>query len=251
MVSPHLDDAALSVGATIAERSLLGQLTDVVTVFSGPGEPPLSPVARRFHGECGLDEDAVAVRMREDASAMAILGAAQHHLGFPDAIYRRRADGGWLCEDRYDMFRPGGAGEPGLTGEITAALADRCRRTRPGLLVTCRGIGGHIDHLMTRDAALAVAVLEELPILLWEDLPYALRQPESGELDDPRDFAPSALAWSRKWRAIRSYASQIPMLWPGGQNWLEMLLRHACVRGARYPTEQLWAVDPGLVQRHF
>ncbi len=52
-ISPHLDDAALSAGATLADFAARGANVDVVTLFAGTPHEPLSAVNRAFHAKCG------------------------------------------------------------------------------------------------------------------------------------------------------------------------------------------------------
>lgn len=94
-VSPHLDDAALSVGATLANLAAHGTDVQVVTLFAGVPDEELSTVACAFHVNCRLpaDSSAVALRLDEDLAAMDELGARPHHCGFLDAVYRRASDG--------------------------------------------------------------------------------------------------------------------------------------------------------------
>lgn len=76
VVSPHLDDAVLSVGEWIASRE---GLVTIVSVFAG--EPP--------------DDDASAVvraRRREDIAACGALGASWRHLPFLDHCFGVQAN---------------------------------------------------------------------------------------------------------------------------------------------------------------
>lgn len=245
VISPHLDDAALSVGATIAHRTLRGYDTEVVTVFSGPNPIRVSPAASQFHQECGLGNDAMAVRRHEDAVAMSILGANQHYLPYLDAIYRRERDGGWLCQHRRQMFEISAAREQALVTDVSEGLAALAARIRPDLVMTCAGFGGHIDHAVVREATEHWATREHFQFLVWEDLPYMLggkaRIPLPGR---PAPSKPPPEAWKRKWKAIRAYSSQISMLWPREQAWQDELVKHARAGGGGRATELLWIRDP-------
>ena len=86
-LSPHLDDAALSCGGTIAaspDRAL------VITLCTAPpSETNFNAVAVEFHAEWGLAPDEVLhVRRAEDAEAMTILGVDYVYADWLDAIYR-------------------------------------------------------------------------------------------------------------------------------------------------------------------
>ena len=237
-VSPHLDDAVLSAGATLAEYIAAGSEVHVCTLFAGAPQEPLSPIAATFHTSCGLppDASAVALRIEEDRAAMDELGGARpHHLGYLDAIFRRAADGDWLCRHERAMFD-----DLGLDHLLRDALAGEVRRLTaslvPDLVLTCAAIGGHIDHLVTRAAVQDATTDVELPILLWEDLPYAVqRGVPFGQRRWPR--VASAEPWARKWRAVSRYESQVQMLWEADADWRAELLAHAVDRGGGRPAE--------------
>ncbi|MGH3835983.1 MAG: PIG-L deacetylase family protein [Pseudonocardiaceae bacterium] len=243
-ISPHLDDAVLSAGATLADYLAAGAEVHVSTLFAGAPREPLSPVAHRFHANCGLPPDGtgVAQRIDEDRAAMNELGGAHpHHLEFLDAVFRRTVDGGWLCRHHRAMFD-----EQRIDPRLHAALTDEVRRLlsnlAPELVLTCAAIGGHVDHLLTRAAVRTVATEADLPMLLWEDLPYGVGRPAPlGEPYQPRQA--STESWARKWRAVARYESQVRMLWPGG-GWKSELLTHAVDRGNGEPAETFSLASP-------
>ena len=82
VVSPHLDDAVLSLAATIAAAVRLGAEWTIVTVFAG--NPDATGPARRYDRRCGFlsAADAAIMRRREDERACAILGATPVWLPF-------------------------------------------------------------------------------------------------------------------------------------------------------------------------
>jgi LmbE family N-acetylglucosaminyl deacetylase len=87
VLSPHLDDAALSLGATIARASRAGSNVTVVTVRAG--NPESTVPAGEWDRACGFSTagEAACERRREDERACEILGAAPEWLPFPDADY--------------------------------------------------------------------------------------------------------------------------------------------------------------------
>jgi LmbE family N-acetylglucosaminyl deacetylase len=233
-ISPHFDDAVLSVGATIAAAP-----TDVVvcTVFAGLPASPLSGPASEFHAQCGLGDDAVAVRRAEDHAAHAVLGARVVHWDFLDAIYRRSGDG-WLVErlgahlDATTLF------EPELTDEIAAALGGLVRSLRPAAVWTCAAIGDHVDHRAVLAAARAACLAEAVPLYLWEDLPYTIGRPAPAIaaplVSHPADV-PCKLA------AIACYRSQLGMLF-GEADWRTAFTEHARRRRETHGAyELMWA----------
>src|SRR2546423_1587749 len=80
IISPHLDDAVLSLGAAIARAVRGGSSVSVLTVFAGDesSTEPADDWARR----CGFATEGEAYRTRreEDRRATAWLGASAEHL---------------------------------------------------------------------------------------------------------------------------------------------------------------------------
>jgi LmbE family N-acetylglucosaminyl deacetylase len=87
VVSPHLDDAILSLGGEIFQRSRAGSEVSIVTVFAG--EPDSLDPAGPWDRRCGFATagEAARARRREDAAACGIVGARPHWLPFPDGQY--------------------------------------------------------------------------------------------------------------------------------------------------------------------
>lgn len=227
IVSPHLDDAVLSAGATLAMLASSRNTLPVATVFAGLPEGPLSGVAKAFHNDCGQSDNAIAERRDEDKAAMAVLGAEPVHLGFLDAVYRRRSDGEWLCDHDRAMFTVDPIQETVLYTEIAASLFEIVERTRPDALLTCAAIGGHVDHVLTRKASALAAQKAGVGLLLWEDLPYGIGQ--RSPVSDATRWRPSLSmeSWTVKWQAISCYPSQLRMLWPNPLSWRGELYEHA------------------------
>jgi LmbE family N-acetylglucosaminyl deacetylase len=246
VISPHLDDAALSAGAWIAELARAGTEIHVLTLFAGfPADNDLSPVARRFHDRCGLpyDERAFEIRRVEDTKALTVLGAHAHHADFHDAIYRRRPDRTWRCTLDQAMFDTALTDEPDLRTCLETTIESLCRRLRPTRILTCAGIGDHVDHRVARDTALGVASRLGIAAELWEDLPYAVQvTARPNIMGRPIVRTPTPESWSRKYSAIASYASQVRMLWPSGQDWVQVLKNHALTHDGDGAGELYWEI---------
>jgi LmbE family N-acetylglucosaminyl deacetylase len=243
-ISPHLDDAALSVGATLADLAAEGADIQVVTLFAGAPTEPLSAVARNFHTNCGLPEDAYAVALRidEDRAAMNELGVRAAHYGFLDAVYRKAPDGSWLCGHDRAMFDDLPLGRDALLDELSREVNRILAAVVPDLVLTCSAVGDHIDHRLTKAAVLGAVCGTQVQTLLWEDLPYAIDRPLATMTPPlPRTSPPEA--WQRKWSAIACYTTQVRMLWPADANWAAELFTHAKVRGHGTPAELMFLTN--------
>jgi LmbE family N-acetylglucosaminyl deacetylase len=124
-LAPHLDDAALSCGGQISQRTRAGQRVLIVTVMAG--DPPTdaeNDYIRSLHARWELERDATAQRRAEDSAACAILGADFLHWPVPDCIYRLHpATGAPLYVSDDDIFGDVHPAEAPLAGEIARLLA--------------------------------------------------------------------------------------------------------------------------------
>ena len=198
VVSPHLDDAVLSVGATLARAARRGARVDIVTVFGC--DPRSVAPAGGWDARAGFATEGEAARGRreEDRRACALLGAAPVWLEFGSLDYERHGD------------------EAAVAASIAAASEAADVVLLPGFPLS------HPDHdwlmrLLARHGSRA-------PRLgLYAEQPYTRRTEEDPRapawLEDALGgrlvFGPSdATARDRvaKWRAIRRYRSQLPLL---------------------------------------
>ena len=196
-VSPHLDDAAFSVGGTLAALADAGHEVTVVTCFTRSVPDPTGfALACQTDKGLGPEVDYLAVRREEDRAALAVLGALPLHLDLAEAPHRGYGSAAELfagMHDGDDVWRA----LAGLLGELSADL-----------WLAPQGLGGHVDHLQVLRA---VAGLDR-PVLWWRDSPYVLRDPDALPGPDlPRGLAPVELAQERARRAdaCACYATQL------------------------------------------
>jgi LmbE family N-acetylglucosaminyl deacetylase len=92
VLSPHLDDAVLSLGTSLARLSAAGVDVHVVTVFAN--DPSSTVPAGVWDAECGFRTagEAATSRRDEDARACKLIGARATWLPFPDFEYERALD---------------------------------------------------------------------------------------------------------------------------------------------------------------
>jgi LmbE family N-acetylglucosaminyl deacetylase len=193
VLSPHLDDAALSCGALLAAAP--GALT--ITVFAGA--PDDRAMQTEWDSACGFSNagEAIAQRRAEDQAALAKLGAVAVWLDFCDSQYR----------------------QPAQPAQAAGMLAELLREQRVDSVLLPAGLF-HADHLFTHEAALAVR--REQPQLRWlmyEDVPYrridgllqqrlALLQ-QIGVSATPLAINTNAMHADAKRAALACYASQL------------------------------------------
>jgi LmbE family N-acetylglucosaminyl deacetylase len=200
VLSPHLDDAVLSAWSALRGEAPV----TVVNVFTGL---PPAGAAAPWDALTGATDSRARMRERiaEDRAALAIAGVEARSLGLLDAHYRAEP----LDSDA-------------LREAIASAVDGAAALWAPA------GIGGHVDHVGVRDAALALGI----PWRMYADLPYAVKfgWPAwvTGEPEDPnlaidadwRRWLPPGLELEPtvhrlpppeaelKLRAMRTYATQ-------------------------------------------
>ncbi|MCJ7512585.1 MAG: PIG-L family deacetylase [Anaerolineales bacterium] len=222
VLSPHLDDAVFSCGGWMAQRASAGAEVRVLTICAGDPPPgPLSPFAERLHARWGTAVPPASVRRTEDRIATGRLGALARHLDIPEALYRKADDGSHLYPDEAAIFNGLHAEDARRVDPLKKLLS----QADPNCQILCPlGIGGHVDHQLTRLAA------EKLGLGLWYyyDLPYASRGGElSAGLGMPAGIAgtvPLAPEEIEAWAsAAAEYRSQLGTFWTDPEHLLREL----------------------------
>lgn len=145
VVSPHLDDAVLSLGGLIGRQAEAGQNVEVVTCFTAG--PPLDsiPAKRRVFAD-------YTARRAEDERALAILGASHRWLDLWERTWRDPPLPGPL-----HAFRtPPDLGDFAELSTIRAVIGDMVHRG--ALVYAPLGVGNHVDHVEVALAAISAMV---------------------------------------------------------------------------------------------
>jgi LmbE family N-acetylglucosaminyl deacetylase len=272
VLSPHLDDAVLSLGAAVARWVAQGRHVEVWTAFT---DAPAGAGPPRRLAAFG----AYRTRTAEDEQALAVLGARGLRLGFAERLWR---------EPRPKTLAAAFVGPRTATGftclprlaDVVAALLETGAEVYAPL-----GIGQHVDHLEVALATLTAArrrgswdlvrfyedyyALEERfrrrhPVAARQPVPWwqgpSLAAPAlTLALGLPAAVLPSrgldrylpevrALPWrctplpvegfeARKLDAVLRYTSQVPRL--GGRRGLPAALRRS---HRRHGGELVWSV---------
>lgn len=177
-IEPHMDDVALSAGG----RLLLRRGERPVVLLSVTRESNVSgywTLQREFFDDAAI----TALREAESSLVAELTGGTHRTLGIPDAPLRYRPATEWNAASlmalqdglaAYLAFPP----QADAVRALAQRLADEVLPLDPAELWIPLGLGGHIDHRMTRDACV-VMIAEHwdrfagIPVLLYEDHPYS------------------------------------------------------------------------------
>ena len=182
VVSPHSDDGVLSLGASMRRWARSAQQVELLTVLGL--DPDSTAPTTGWDRRAGFDTEGEAARARreEDRLASALLGVTAHWLPFGSNDFERHGD------------------DEAVWGAVHEVVDGADVVLVPGSPLT------HPDHAWLNDIVTSRLPSEVLG--LYAEQPYALRQGAT-----PFARAPvSARDRLAKWRAIRAYRSQLPLL---------------------------------------
>ncbi|MBN1770505.1 MAG: PIG-L family deacetylase [Deltaproteobacteria bacterium] len=256
VLSPHLDDAALSCGGLLLALRAMGVPRLVVSVCCG--NPPARP-SPEGSGKSTQRRGYVSPRKRraEDVAAMRMLGSDYVHLGFADGVYRRSPLTGELVyrHPRERWVEPR-IDDAAFVEELYLLLRRLCLGLGRVLLVVPLGIGQHVDHAITGRVALRLAA--DLQFLWYEDFPYVIgRGVSPWEGDHPiqalsrlRRVPVARLALpfraARKAALLECYRTQLSPLFGGTPGMREAVGRRT-LDGR--PCEFYWRARPASADR--
>ena len=201
-LSPHFDDAVLSVGGLIAAQTNVL----VVTICAAPPTGSLNPFAAHLHQQWGATSDPIATRRAEDAQAVDLVGAKLLWLDYQDAIYRHAH-----YNSVEAIFATPAADDP-LKQQLVETLTQLQQQLPTARWYAPLAIGAHVDHQLVHQVA---RMLDHQEYILWyEDLPYAnvLVQRDTRLSQLPLTACHSyeiSLQLEQKLAAIACYASQM------------------------------------------
>ena len=198
VVSPHLDDGVLSLGASIAHWSGTGAAVELITVLGC--DPGSDAPTRGWDGRAGFATEGEAARARrdEDGEACSVVGALPRWLPYGSIDYERHGD------------------DADVRGAVESLVAGADTVLVPGFPLT------HPDHEWVM-RTLAAGRLDARRVGFYAEHPYTRRHggaPQVPVWAAEAFGAPSSFAGVpvgardrlAKWRAIRRYRSQLPLL---------------------------------------
>jgi len=178
VVEPHMDDAILSVGGQLLLRSGQHRIT-ILSVFGVSNYTSYMEMKRPFFDH----QKITRLRVEESSLAAALVGAKFKSLGFLDAPLRLLPAEEWSDQGLPEQLRMvhgflGSIPIPHVVRTVALDLSRALQELDPDEVWIPMGLGHHVDHRTCRSACLralfaATGKLGELPVRLYEDLPYS------------------------------------------------------------------------------
>jgi LmbE family N-acetylglucosaminyl deacetylase len=217
VVSPHLDDAALSVHALL--RSRLGPACRVTTVFTAAPTDGGSGWAQATGFRDAVEE--FTARRNEDHRAMARLGVRFDHLGLQPADWGDAASAALAQRLVPESATPGAGAQPFIwlpagAGQPLGMLS----RWRRRLLRQPMGADAHEEHRFVRDrlwhalraaGAHRIGFYAENPYL-WTDQPARLAGELEARFGEPLTAFTLKPDVADKLQVVSEYTSQLALI---------------------------------------
>lgn len=164
VLSPHLDDAAFSLGPLLAQHSKSVRFI-VATAFSKSVDTPSSfALACQLDKGLSVDDDYMAIRTREDLGWAEAMGVETAYGELPEAPHRGYVSAAAL----FGPLLP----ETNTRGYLFEWITHLLIQYKPIALLSPMGIGNHVDHILVKETAEHLNIAE-VPVYFYKDLPYA------------------------------------------------------------------------------
>ncbi|ARU60394.1 hypothetical protein CBW65_04415 [Tumebacillus avium] len=239
IISPHLDDAVLSLAGTICSLVQQQMSCLVLNLFAGKPEEikELSAVAAQYLQE-DLGVDTVSLcdpvrwyetRLAEDIAALGALGVDHQNLDYLDAIFRGTPAYYSVETALFADVHPDDQ-------QLVGAICDRIPMfgDRETLFFFPLGVGNHVDHQIAFLAGERLR-LQGYRVRYYEEFPYCVNPAQvskriadlsiglSGQRVDITEFL------NAKIEAVCQYKSQIAALFQHEENIHAMLHRYSLI----------------------
>lgn len=217
VISPHLDDAILSLGSHLLSLAKKDSIT-VLTIFTSFSSAVIPGYSKEVIAAAGFtsSEEYGKQRQLEDSQAFQALDINYHHLGFVDGGFRSKK-GKALYPTPDTLFSPKySPQDKGLIESISEKLDPFLQNCE--VVMYPLGIGNHVDHVLSRIAIEHIRT-KHYKAEYWQyfDVPYSLRVKDIAPLL-PTLIAKCFLQQSsiklslEKNQFVSNYSSQIPLL---------------------------------------
>lgn len=214
VISPHLDDAVLSMGSLLSFLSEKKFSISVVTVFTQGSDLTsefINTLVRK--GGYGTAHEYFEARRVEDKKALALFGVENViHLNFVDAAWRMNDNAQSLYKNTVI-----GVERDEKDQELISSIQDALKNLSidsDTLVFAPIGRGKHVDHILVRDSATKVF---SRPVY-YTDFPYSMKHNDDESFQKAQDL--SSIVWTdgfyeKKVEAIMCYVTQLESLCGG------------------------------------
>jgi LmbE family N-acetylglucosaminyl deacetylase len=248
ILSPHMDDAAISCGGLLTRLKDYGS-TLVINIFAGNPEPR-DWLKGDKRGKIRRSFTSPQRRRMEDKRALTSINCDYVHLGFCDSIYRRdRVTRALLYRQFKNIWQPPSKEDISAIQEVYAVVEKLCTNLGAVLVISPLGIGYHVDHLICANVGLKL-MKSGLRVVFVEDFPYSVASVYPGLVDnaqsammrlgcEPGDRFYLRYDLQDKVDLITYYQTQIFPVF-GGLNKVRYLLKQQIID--RKPVEFYWEI---------
>lgn len=224
--SPHFDDAVLSCGNLLHYLASKNKYVEVMTIFTKASQAYPTPQSTKFTKMCGYDNPIKLFRDRktEDIDSLSYLNVNYKHLNFVDAAWRVGQNDQAIYKSSKTQFEGKiSTKDQDLLDQVLTTLS-KIKKGKKTVFFGPLGIGGHVDHIITRDVLLEI----DRETFFWADFPYIRNtRTKKDFFKKNSEFKEVNLEFQseklKKINAIKFYKSQIKSLYQGQKitNWKE------------------------------
>jgi 2'-N-acetylparomamine deacetylase / 2'''-acetyl-6'''-hydroxyneomycin deacetylase len=164
ILSPHSDDAALSIGGTLC-KGILEEPITLVTIFG----------RSNYLRESGFQsswEIATETRRNEDIAFTNSLGIELQYLELSEAGLRLGQSFDKVFSDKVYWDEP-------FHHDLVMDIRRLIDNKAPKVLLAPLGLGLHLDHLLVTRLSREIAINDLPQVIYYEDLPYAAAASEN------------------------------------------------------------------------
>src|SRR3989344_6275265 len=202
----------------------------VINIFTSVSRPPESKFAVKFVKSCGYDDSYTLfeARKKEEKALFSQLKIESLSLSFIDAAWRKKPDnlvvkslGNLFPEilhiypEEKQVFSGKISGYDNLLRVSLKERLDSILNNNKAVVFCPIGVGGHVDHLLTRESCKK----NFKRIIYWADFPYNLVYKADRIFINANKLRP--FSWKKKLeikkKLIAGYKSQLQSLFPSGK----------------------------------
>jgi LmbE family N-acetylglucosaminyl deacetylase len=159
VISPHMDDAALSLGLALLAGSL-GKKPTIVNVFTRSNYTI-------DNAGTGDVEVVTEIRKAEEKRACQLMRVNVEFLDFEEVLVRGVVKAEELLKKRYNPAR-----DP-IYGRVAETLTALVETAMPAVVIFPLALGGHVEHRLLNNIGRDFLSSGKTNIAFYEDLPYA------------------------------------------------------------------------------